>query len=131
MSLSCRLGHRQTSTPKGFIYLTTYNCSISSKSGIHPPGYVSSTPLSNPHYSFISYTIPLVCKALKLLSLSSHPWNQSISTMADLLSNYPQTHPHIPFQQSYHSSFFQYGQTIREHFHQSFHPPASLLHTTL
>ena len=40
--------------------------------------------------------------------------------MVDLQNDFPYIPPHIPFQQSYHSSYFQYSQTIGEQVHQSF-----------
>ena len=46
--LSSRLGRRQISTRRLHISVTTNNCDISSKSGVHPPGYALCTPPHKP-----------------------------------------------------------------------------------
>ena len=63
MSLSFRIGHRPTLSPQELhITVTTHNCSISSKSGVHFPGI----PPHKPRHSFLSFTILLACPTFKL-----------------------------------------------------------------
>ena len=67
MPLSCRLGHRQTSTQELEIAAAIHNCGISSKSGVHPPSYTPCIPPHKPYHSLPSYTILLACPTSKPL----------------------------------------------------------------
>ena len=56
----CRLGHRRSSTLQGFpITVVTHNCVIQSQ-GFIPRAAPHAFPLTNPRYSFLSWTIFLV-----------------------------------------------------------------------
>ena len=80
--LSCRLSHKCTSTLH--IALATQNCGISSKWGVHPPGYTQCTPPHKPH-SLLSWTILLSCLTSKPLFLK-HSFSISIHLFLGLLT---------------------------------------------
>ena len=68
--LSCRLGHKRTSTLQRLqIAVTTHNCSISSRSRAHLPGYAPYTPHHKPPPCSPSWTILLACLTSKPLFL--------------------------------------------------------------
>ena len=68
--LSCRLSHRQSSTLQGLhIAVVTHNCSISSRSGVHPLDYMPCIPLTKTCHSHLYCTILLGYLTSKPLSL--------------------------------------------------------------
>ena len=87
MFLSCRLGHRQTSTLQEFhTVIATHNCGISSKSRVHPLDYVPCIP---PYK--LPPSIHIIHGPWNPFSTNSDSLNQSTSSAVYQLSNYPQT----------------------------------------
>ena len=79
--------------PSGFhTAVTTHNCSISSKSRVHPQATPQTFPVTNSRHSFLSCTIHHTCQHSNLFSSNSHSLNQSTSSAVDLLNGYP----HLP-----------------------------------
>ena len=99
IALSCRLGHKQTSTPESFIYLRQPTTVASRQC----QGFIlqaTSQPffLKNPHHSFLSYTLLHACPTFKNVF-----FRQSLTKSIHLFRGRPtkrlptHTLPHTPF----------------------------------
>ena len=95
MLLSCRLGHRQTSTFQGLhMAMATHNCGISSKTRVHPPVYALCILLYKPlPFTCIIHDSPCL-PDIQTIFFNIPSLKQSTSSSVDLLSNYSHTPLH-------------------------------------
>ena len=101
MPLRCRLGHRQTSTPKGFIKLWQPTTVASYESHGFTPWAIQTPTIHSYHTPSF-----LLVQHSNLFSSNSNLQNPFTFSTVDLLSRRLPTHSPYPF--------FHYGQTIRE-----------------
>ena len=104
--LSCKLGHKRTSTLQRLhITVATHNCSISSRSGGSSPGYTPCIPLHKPPPFTLSCTILLACLTSKP-PLFKHSFTVSIHIFCSLPTERPPAHSPTYSWQPYHSPSF-------------------------
>ena len=95
--LSCMLDHRQISTQRLIIAVTTHNCGISSRSGIIPRATPHAFPLTNP--AIRSYPPFSLCSLsyFSLLNCPSYSPYEFLSIFICFLFFYSLFSPYSPF----------------------------------